>query len=257
MISFLTYFLLFLVCIPLIFSNGYAIKNTEFLIYSTLMGICGAIGNAFLVKSLKRGDLSVIGPINSYKSIIGLILGIIFLKEYPNLLGIAGMALIFFGSYFVLDTTEEKFTLKLLKNKEIQYRFLSLLFCSIEAIIIKKVILISSVWDAFVSWCLFGAIFSAVLLILGKVDIQTEVNILKTRNSANIAKLVVCMGIMQYTTNYVFAHMNVGYALSLFQLSSVLSIIFGYKIFKETNIIPRLTGSIIMVAGAVVIILFN
>ena len=202
------------------------------------MGICGAIGNAFLVKSLKRGDLSVIGPINSYKSIIGLVLGIIFLKEYPNLLGVAGMALIFFGSYFVLDTTEEKFTLKLLKNKEIQYRFLSLLFCSIEAIIIKKAILISSVWDAFVSWCLFGAI-------------------LKTRNSANIAKLVVCMGIMQYTTNYVFAHMNVGYALSLFQLSSVLSIIFGYKIFKETNIIPRLTGSIIMVAGAVVIILFN
>lgn len=256
-ISFLTYLLLFLACIPFIFSNGYGVLSRDFFLLSALMGACGAAGNAYLVKSLKNGELSVIGPINSYKSVIGLVLGMIFLKELPNLFGLIGMGLIFWGSYFVLDATEDKFTLKLLKNKEIQYRFLSLFFCSIEAVIIKKVILISSEWDAFVSWCLFGTIFSAVLIALKKINISQEAEILKTKNSVHIIKLVVCMGIMQYTTNYVFAHMNVGYALALFQLSSVLSIIFGYKLFKETNLVPRLLGSLIMAAGAVVIILFN
>lgn len=258
MITFLTYLLLLFVCVPFMFSRGYAIsEGLNFWLYSALMGFLGAIGNFFLVKSLKKGDLSVIGPINSYKSVIGLILGIFFLHEIPNLYGLLGMALIFFGSYFILDTTKERFSFELLKNKEIQYRFYSLLFCAAEAIVIKKVILMSGTWDAFVSWCLFGAVFSALLFVFEKIDLIEEFNILKSRNSTHIVKLVVCMGIMQYTTNYVFAHMNVGYALSLFQLSSVLSIVFGYKIFKEQNIIPRLTGSLIMVAGAVVIILLN
>ncbi len=258
MITFLTYLFVTIICLPFIFTGDF-LRNMifDFWIYSFLMGACGAVGNAFLVKSLKNGELSVIGPINSYKSVIGLILGIIFLHEIPNLFGLAGMALIFFGSYFILDTTLERFSLKLLKNKEIQYRFYSLLFCAIEAIIIKKVILLSSAADAFYSWCLFGAVFSVLLLVFEKIKIKEELEIIKSKNANHILKLVVCMGIMQYTTNYVFAHMNVGYALSLFQLSSVLSIVFGYKIFKEQNIIPRLAGSLIMIAGAVVIILFN
>ena len=49
--------------------------------------------------------------------------------------------------------------------------------------------------------------------------------------------------------------MNVGYALALFQLSSLASVIFGYKIFKEKNILKKLTGSIIMVIGAIAVIL--
>ena len=237
MITFLTYLFVTIICLPFIFTGDF-LRNTifDFWIYSFLMGACGAVGNAFLVKSLKNGELSVIGPINSYKSVIGLI---------------------FFGSYFILDTTQERFSLKLLKNKEIQYRFYSLLFCAIEAIIIKKVILLSSTADAFYSWCLFGAVFSVLLLVFEKIKIKEELEIIKNKNANHILKLVVCMGIMQYTTNYAFAHMNVGYALSLFQLSSVLSIVFGYKIFKEQNIIPRLAGSLIMIAGAVVIILFN
>lgn len=257
-ITFLTYLFLTIICIPFVFSKGYA-QNTgaSFWLYSFLMGALGALGNAFLVKSLKNGELSVIGPINSYKSLVGLILGILFLREIPNLYGLVGMALIIFGSYFILDTTKERFTLKLLKNKEIQYRFYSLLFCAAEAIVIKKVILISSAWDAFVSWCLFGAVFSALLMLFEKIKLSEELAVLKTRNATHILKLVVCMGIMQYTTNYVFANMNVGYALALFQLSSVLSIIFGYKIFREENIFPRLAGSLIMVAGAVIIILYN
>ena len=50
---------------------------------------------------------------------------------------------------------------------------------------------------------------------------------------------------------------NVGYALALFQLSTLVSIILGYRIFKEQNIKKKLLGAIIMVIGFGVIILLN
>ena len=50
-------------------------------------------------------------------------------------------------------------------------------------------------------------------------------------------------------------NMNVSYALALFQLSSLINVIFGYKFFKETHLIKKLIGTTIMIIGAVVIIL--
>ena len=69
----------------------------------------GALGNGFLIQAIKYGEISVLGPINSYKSIIGMLAGIIFLGEFPGIIGFAGMILIIYGSYFVFDTLEEKF----------------------------------------------------------------------------------------------------------------------------------------------------
>jgi len=65
---------------------------------------------------------------------------------------------------------------------------------------------------------------------------------------------VLCIGTMQYTTNYVFDRMNVGYALALFQLSTIVSILLGYKIFREQAIGRKLLGAVIMIVGSVLII---
>ena len=47
----------------------------------------------------------------------------------------------------------------------------------------------------------------------------------------------------------------VEYALALFQTSSLISVLLGYKVFKESNIVERLVGSLVMIAGAVLIIM--
>ena len=44
------------------------------------MGILGALGNYFIIKALSIGELSTIAPINSYKPVVALIFGTIFLK---------------------------------------------------------------------------------------------------------------------------------------------------------------------------------
>jgi len=69
--------------------------------------------------------------------------------------------------------------------------------------------------------------------------------------------LVICIGTMQYTTTYTFDHMPVGYALSLFQLSIIVSVLLGYQVFKEQDIRKKLLGSVIMIAGSVIIILLK
>ncbi|MFT3739833.1 MAG: EamA family transporter [Breznakibacter sp.] len=257
-VNFLTYFLLSIFCCALLsFTNIPNIGN-DFWIYSILGGIAGAVGNGFLVKALHMGDLSVLGPINSYKSVVGIIVGIFLLSEIPNIWGILGIILIVYGSYYVLDTTDEKFSWKLLKKPEIQFRIWAMILTAIEAIFLKKVILASSTVLAFMSWCFFGALFSFIVLFFYKIKIKNEFR--KTLKSEYLTKfllLITCIGTMQFTTNFVFDHMSVGYALSLFQLSTIVSIFLGYKFFQEKEIGKKILGSIIMVVGSVLIILLK
>ena len=179
LINFLTFLLLSVFCIIPAIQVRWLELPFEFWKYCILAGIVGATGNGFLVKALQCGDLSVLGPINSYKSVVGIIVGIFLLGEIPNLWGIA------------------------------------------------------------------------------EVHLVKEFKRIKIRDLFSYFYLVLCIGTMQYTTNYVFDHMEVGYALALFQLSTIVSIFLGYRIFKEENITKKLIGSVIMVAGSVMIILFN
>ena len=179
LINFLTFLLLSVFCIIPAIQVRWLELPFEFWKYCILAGIVGATGNGFLVKALQFGDLSVLGPINSYKSVVGIIVGIFLLGEIPNLWGIA------------------------------------------------------------------------------EVHLVKEFKRIKIRDLFSYFYLVLCIGTMQYTTNYVFDHMEVGYALALFQLSTIVSIFLGYRIFKEENITKKLIGSVIMVAGSVMIILLK
>jgi drug/metabolite transporter (DMT)-like permease len=257
MVNFITYLLLSVVCIFIALFIKWPVLTKDFWIYSILGGIVGALGNGFLVKALQKGDLSVLGPINSYKSVVGIVFGIFLLGEIPNIWGILGIALIICGSYFVLDTTQERFSFALFKKKEIQFRIWAMVLTAIEAVFVKKVILASSTTIAFVSWCSFGAIFSFLLLFIERLDLKSELKKIEKSDAGKYVYLIICIGIMQFTTNYAFDHMPVGYALSFFQLSTIVSVILGHKIFQEADILKKIVGSIIMVIGSVVIILLK
>ena len=256
-VNFISYLLLSIVCVFLALFINWPVLTTTFWMYAILGGLAGAWGNGFLVKALQQGDLSVLGPINAYKSVIGIIVGIFLLREMPNLWGLVGIALIIYGSYFVLDTTAERFSWALLKNKEIQFRIWAMVLTAVEAVFIKKVIIASSTTIAFLSWCFFGALFSFLLLFIYRLPIGSSFNQIKKGNFSKYFLLVACIGIMQFTTNYTFNHMPVGYALSLFQLSIIVSIFLGYRIFNEKYMRKKILGSLIMIVGSVILILFK
>ena len=205
------------------------------------MGILGAAGNYFIIKALSVGELSVLAPINSYKPVVALIFGIIFLKEIPSLTAIFAILLIIYGTFFISGSVKGN-------SKAILYRFIALICSGSEAIFIKKIILATGSLNTFILWCLAGLIFSAIPVILSKQKPSV-------RDMKYQILLILAVGIMQLSTNFVFERMNVSYALALFQLSTLLSVFLGVNIFNEKNLKKKVIGSVIMIAGAIILLL--
>lgn len=256
-INLATYTLLAFISVFLIYDISIQSLDTEFWIYSIAGGITGALGNGFIVKALEKGDLSVLGPINAYKSIVGMLFAFIIIREVPNIWGLMGMGFIIVGSYFVLDTTEEKFSWQLFKTPAIQYRLAALVLTGIQAVLDKKVIEHSNLEIAFAGWSIFGAGFSFIFILFTKVSIQKE---FKNVDRAILVKyflLILTVGLMLASTNYTLNHMPVGYALALFQLSILISVVLGHRFFNELHLFKKLMGAAIMVIGSALIILMK
>lgn len=249
--NFYTYFILGILCIPFAFQVNWAILPKEFWIYAIIAGFLCSVGNACLVKALQLGELSVLGPINSYKCIVGMFVAIIVLHEIPSFVGVLGMVLIIWGSWFVFDTQQEGFSLELLKRKDIILRFTALFLMGIEAVFLKKVILLSSPVISFMLWCWAGAFFAFWLIIC----FRKKFVLIKKSDIPKYVIVCSMLATMQLTTNFVFKHIEVGYALALFQLSTLVNLWFGYKFFHETDMKKKLIGTLIMVVGSVIVIL--
>ena len=240
-INFYTYLGLFLISLIFISQINFSF---DLFFYFIIMGLLGGLGNYFIIKALSIGELSSLAPINSYKPIVSLFFGIIFLKEIPSLRALFGIFFIILGTYFVLGKNKTS-----INKLAIIYRILALIFSGTEAIFIKKIILMTSVFNSFILWALSGFIFSLIFLLFSK----TKPTIKSYKYQI---LLILAVAIMQYSTNFVFSKINVSYALALFQLSTILSVFLGVNIFKEKDLKNKIIGSLIMLFGAVCIILY-
>lgn len=240
-VNFYTYLGLFLIVSPIITLNS-VVFNAELIQNIIIMGSLGALGNYFIIKALSIGELSTLAPINSYKPIVALVAGFVYLKEIPSLTALFGIFLVIAGTYFIMDCTSAPHN-----SKAVLFRVLALVFSGTEAVFIKKIILLSDPLSAFIYWVIAGLIFTSLFAL-------PAVRGLKITSYKYQILLVFSVGLMQYSTNFVFARMNVSYALALFQLSTLLSVILGAKLFNEQNLAQKLFASCIMVLGAVLII---
>lgn len=252
-INFIMYAGITVLLLPKIISIPFTNLSVILWISAVFGGIFGALGNYYLVKALESGELSVLGPINAYKSVVAMIIGIFLLGEIPSIYGILAIGLIIAGSYFVFETQKEGFSLMLLKRADIRYRIYALISTGIEAVFIKEVILQSDVITSLVLWSFMGMVFTGFITFKNRIHIQSM-----NKSACNkFAMIILLMLLMQYSTNYVFAHIQVSYGLALFQLSALLSVIFGRIYFKEKHIAKKLLGTLMMVIGAVILILKN
>lgn len=227
---------LFLICekIPII--------SQDLIINFLVMGILGALGNFFIIKSLSIGELSSIAPINSYKPLVALIIAFIYLGELPSIIALLGISLIIFGTFYLYSEKSN------FNSKAVFYRTLALIFSGSEAVFIKKVLLLTNVPISFALWAFSGFLFAIIFLIFSK-------NVPKINSAKYQIFLIIMVALMQYSTNFVFSKINVSSALALFQLSTILSVFLGANVFHECNLKRKLAASAIMILGAIIIIL--
>ena len=249
------------VCLPLLFVPGMPAILLGPDVWATMV-VCAVLavaGNALLVAALKAADLSVLGPLNAYKSVIGMALGIVLIGELPTSMGVAGVFLILAGSYAVVDDgagdrARGNAFVRFFRERGIQLRFAALGLAATEAIFLKRAILISSAWTTFVLWSILGLPIAAIgaWLVLGK-RVNDDVLIVR-RQWRTYLSLAVTTGLMQLTTVLTLGRLQVGYSLALFQLSTVITVFLGYRYFQERQIRKRLLGAVVMAAGAILIV---
>ena len=237
-------------CIIPAFRHNWSVYTPEFWLYVFLAGLFCSAGTICLIKALKLGELSILGPLNSYKSVIGLISAFLLLGELPSLNGIAGILLIVAGSLVLISPSGS-----VERGKTFWYsvllRIMALVFTGCEASILKKIIILSSPEISFILWCFSGALFGGLFMIFTKNKLEYP----KLSDWKLYILAALCLGIMQFSTNVVFIRMEVGTALALFQLSSIVNLFLGFKIFHEGGMIRKFIGTIIMITGAVMIFL--
>ena len=257
-----THALLTLGCLPLVFLGPRPLPiGPGFWPNMMLCAALAVAGNVLLVYALATTGLSILGPINAYKSVIGLVLGVFLIGEVPTPMGAAGVLLILAGSYFVVDRDVNQprshAFARFFRERGIQFRFAALGLSATEAIFLKKALLLSSPLTAFVFWSILGfPIAAAAIALLLRERLANEVVLLRL-NWPTYLWLAITTGAMQLATLLTFGKLQVGYSLALFQLSTLISVFLGYRYFQEGQIPKRLLGSAIMAAGAVMIVLLG
>jgi len=212
-------------------------------------------GNVLLVQALQSAGLSVLGPVNAYKAVVSLVLAMFLIGEVPTTTGLLGVLLILAGSYFVVDRDPNQpranAFAQFFRERGIQFRLLALILSATEAVFLKKALLLSTPLTVFVCWSILGLLITAAFLRKEMLDTERE---LLRRSWSTYLGLAATTGIMQLATLFTFGKLQVGYSLALFQLSALISVFLGYRYFQERHIRKRLLASVIMVAGAALIV---
>jgi len=254
-----THGLLSIACLPVVCLKSWGL-GSAFWGNIAICAVLAVAGNALLVQAVRISDLSVLGPINAYKSVVSLLPGIVLLGEVPRPMGLGGIGLIVAGSYFLVDRDVSRprrnAFVRFFRDRGVQYRFAALLLSATEAVFLKKALLASSAITAFAFWAVLGFIVSlvAVALLMGGAKKLRHERAVLWDSRALYFLLAFTTGSMQLTTLLTFAALKVGYALALFQTSTLLTVVLGTWFFREPHFAKRMLGSAVMVAGAVLII---
>jgi drug/metabolite transporter (DMT)-like permease len=218
-------------------------------------GTLNLITTVLYMKAIKASDLSVTVPMVAFTPLFLLLTSPIIVGEFPPLLGILGILLIVLGAY-------------LLHIKEKQKGILA----PFKAIITEKgprlMLVVAFVWSITSNIDKVGIQSSSVVLWAVAIHIFTIITMvpvvwLTSRSSIHQLgkhrKVLVSLGFIN-ALKYFFQlaalqFTLVAYVISIKRTSAILCVIFGALIFKETGIQERLTGSVIMVLGVLLITL--
>jgi hypothetical protein len=215
--------------------------------------------NALLVAAVREDDLSLLGPINSFKPVVSLLPAVWLLGESPGALGLAGIALIVVGSYALVGrrrTATNVTSTPLYARRGVRLRLAALVLSAVEAVFLKRALAASDPATTFVGWSILGLLFAGIAL---PFFLRRSSEPLPPREPlrsriALLAALAVSTGVMQFSTLATFAAAPVASALALFQLSSILSVLLGHRLFREPHVVRRLAASTVMALGAALLV---
>ena len=240
-----------------------------FWIYVALAVVLDVPGNILLAKSFHEGELSVVGPLAAYKPAIGLAFAAIWLGEIPSAAGLLGIAIVLSGTLFLAPGGRRAgwgTLAALAADPGARWRALSIALTAIQSVFGKAAINLSSAVDLFLAWTWASALAAAAIwawIWLRNAPRATRRPQRSARQELrraaqqwkSVLSLAALFLALALLSAMILERMFVGYALALFQLSALLNVALGRTLFAESHAASRAFASLVMVAGAAVLIL--
>lgn len=231
-------------------------RGSAFWLNITVSAALATLANVLIVYAVRDSDLSLLGPVNSFKPVVSLLPGWLLLGEVPSLATLAGIALVVGGSCWLAAPVKAgqraKSPLSILLDHGVQLRIAALIPSAVEAVFLKRALGQASPATTFFWWA--GLCFAASLVGLLFVGARFRRRDWERPHLLPLGGLVVTTGLMQFCTLVALRDLHVGAALALFQLSSVVSVVLGRSLFQEAHFRRRLLASLVMAGGAAAIV---
>ncbi len=257
----MTHALLVLPILPLLLGPVQLRASVPLWTNLTLCALLAVVSNLLLIRALQSSDLSVLGPLNAYKSVISVILGIFLIGEIPSLPGVTGILLIVAGSIGIIDRIpgqrRRHALIQFVRDPGIQLRFVALVLSATEAVFLKRSLNLAPALEVFTGWGLLCCPMSALAVAIQFRGRLGAAWLNQRPQAPAFVGLAISTGLMQVMSLLTFERMSVGYSLALFQLSALVSVLFGHHFFSEGHLKRRLIGASVMVVGATLIIAFG
>jgi len=244
--------------ILLLFLGGVPKVTDNFYLYMGIAGFLDAIALVSFYLGISRSSISLVAPIASFSPVFTTLIAIFALGEIPTPLKFFGILLVVCGAYLlnVMDAKEGIMTpfKTLFSHKGAMLFLLANFIWAITPIFQKKAIFETDpqipLFASVIGMC-FVFVFLSPFALKKALASFWEVK-------ANI-KWFVFTGIgsafAQAAAYAAFALVFVGYATSIFRLSTLFIIVLGGVFLKEERIKERLLGASVMVIGAILLAL--
>ncbi len=245
--------------IPFFFLINFSTLTFSGLIVLFIKSILGALAFLCVMIGIKNLELSKALPLLVLTPGLVAIGALIFLRESLTQLEILGMILLLIGTYILQLKQNQKFLdpwRAFIKSKGHRYIVGALILFTITSILDKAILKNFNVpVNAFMGFQHFflAIIFLSFIIFTGKSNQVKSV----FRNSFKFMIILAVVTIIyRYTQILAVKTAPVALVLSLKRISVFFAIIIGGRIFKEHNLLQRAVATAIMIAGAVLVIVF-
>ncbi len=237
------------------------IITTETFLGFIIIGLIIFSTKIIYLNSLKLGTLSKTVPLLSVTPVFTLIIGMIWLGEFPKVIGVLGIMVIVFGTYLLNIEHFKTYQIfgpisAVFEDKASKLMIIVAFAYGFGSVVDKFVINHSNVISRVILFSYFTVFFNTMYLLIKDKNLF----ILKTKNVFRFWKIILLIDVfylsMLLCQMYGLTLTYTAYIISLKRIAAVFSIIIAYFIFKEKkNFWIILSGTILMVIGAFLIIL--
>ncbi len=220
-----------------------------------LGSIIYVVSTVLYMKAISISPLSLTLPMLSFTPVFMILTGPLILGEFPSFAGIIGIASIVIGAY-VLNIREVKKGLlqpfiSLGKEKGTVLMFIVSFLWSFFAVFMKLLVNISNMAFGFFSEYLLSATIFSIFLIMTKRFKLKEIK----RNFKKMLGIGFFMSLSEICLSFTYTLTLAVYAIAIKRTSILFGSFYGFKFFKEGNVLQRMLGSAFMLFGVILMVL--